>query len=645
MMGSRKKVAVFLSNIYTYMVKETLRGLIDAAAEHDVKLVLFTSFEDEYSSGQNVQYQNYDIGDFAVFKMARQEDYDGIISFDTYLPDTYVDKIDELKRKYSIPVVTMGDVKDYSYNIVNDQQTSFRNLIEHLIKVHDCKDLVHVSGHKDVLFVHERAQIFKDTLAGNGLDASEERIYTGNMWYNCGDEVVDKILADYEKCAGRVLPDAIVCVNDYSAIGVVNALKDRGYKVPGDVIVTGYDNVFQAKYRVPSITTSEQPFEKIGRDGIEVLVKLWNNEEVPHTIEEPGVLVLHQSCGCLPENINLQEDISKEYEDTSNKLGDLALSATDIALGMSFAETPDYAVNIIEKNLTGSQTGFRSAALCLLDNWEDQIVLGDNEDPLERDYYVVCGLYNGQPVKREPIPKGQLLPQEMADDPEPYYIISVHHLEYFMGYLVIRPDLEGFNQLNVKTWMVNLYTMLEIWRVKKELKFTVARLDELSNTDMLTSLYNRRGYPMFFKEYYLECMKNRTGLVVFMIDIDRMKYINDHYGHDEGDYALCTVAKAIKGAVVSDEICIRNGGDEFVVLARNYNEEMAEQFIEKVRNSISASIVNDKKDYTFSASFGYYLTVPEEQQDVDELNYTLISEKYIKYADREMYKEKGTKMS
>ena len=62
-----------------------------------------------------------------------------------------------------------------------------------------------------------------------------------------------------------MLPDAIVCANDYSAIGVLQELEKRGYNIPEDVIVTGYDNIPEAMFTDPTITTSEQPFEQVGK--------------------------------------------------------------------------------------------------------------------------------------------------------------------------------------------------------------------------------------------------------------------------------------------------------------------------------------------------------------------------------------------
>ena len=75
---------------------------------------------------------------------------------DTYLPDYYLDFLDEIKRNSPIPVITLGNDCEYTHNVVNDQEKSLENLIDHLIEVHGCKELVHVAGRLDLEFAQVR---------------------------------------------------------------------------------------------------------------------------------------------------------------------------------------------------------------------------------------------------------------------------------------------------------------------------------------------------------------------------------------------------------------------------------------------------------------------------------------------------------
>ena len=94
----RKKVAVFLANIYKDMTKETQNGIIEAAKSKGIKLIFFTSFNDNYSSKKYIRYKNYDKGDMSVFMLPKLSEYDGLISLDSYLPDLYKNPINDIKR-------------------------------------------------------------------------------------------------------------------------------------------------------------------------------------------------------------------------------------------------------------------------------------------------------------------------------------------------------------------------------------------------------------------------------------------------------------------------------------------------------------------------------------------------------------------
>ena len=632
----RKLVAAFVADIYRDMVRKTQYGAIMAAKRNNVKLLFYTIFSDNYSNLEYTELTNYDIGEFAIYHLPDLNKYSGLIAFDSYMPEIIIDPLNELKRNAPCPVVTLGDIHDFSYNVVNDQERSFMELIEHLIVEHECKDLVHVAGRLEMSFSRDRVQVFKKTLDKYHLPNEDNRIIQGNLWYDCGERVVNQILDRYVHNVDKILPDAIVCANDYMAIGVIEALDKKGFSVPEDVIVTGYDDVIQANYNDPSITTSSQPFEQVGKNGINILVDLWNKKQVPHVVAEPGIIMKRQSCGCEPKKIYKQDDLRESYNNTIVKLGQLSESITDMIIMMSNAETDDDVFDVIEANCCKGN-GFNNAILCLMDNWEQQKIVKSHEDLKDADFRVVCGIYNKKSIKREKLPRGQYLPDRLMNDSESYYLVPIHHLQYFMGYFIVSPDLEELAQTNIKTWFINIGSMLENWRLKKELKRSLNELESLYMTDMLTGLFNRRGYAINFPKYYKDALEKNRDIAVFVIDMDNMKYINDTYGHDEGDYCLCTIGKAMRKASLGNEICIRSGGDEFVVLANNYNEEKKNKYIEKIRKIIDITCENDEKPFNISISIGCFIATPKT---CDNISLTSLSEEYLREADTLMYIEK-----
>lgn len=342
-----------------------MEGLLSAAKGENVKILFFTSFADNHTSQNYDRYQDYDIGDFVVYLLPDLRDYDALVSFDTYMTSSFIEPIEQLKREAPCRVITLGKVQEGTYSVVNDQDLSYTEVVEHLITVHGCRDLVHIAGPLERSFCVERVDLFKRALSVHGLPCGEERIYFGDLHPECADAIIDQILADYKKKGDKELPDAIVCVNDYTAIGVIQALEKRGYQVPKDVIVTGYDNILRAQFNEPSITTSAQPFFRVGETGMETLKKLLQGEQVQDVTAVPGTLCLRQSCGCEPFNVYRKDMIREKYIRTVSNLERLALSNTDLILGGAMDETLDDIFREIQE-ASLRETGFKDAALCLI---------------------------------------------------------------------------------------------------------------------------------------------------------------------------------------------------------------------------------------------------------------------------------------
>jgi len=94
-----------------------------------------------------------------------------------------------------------------------------------------------------------------------------------------------------------------------------------------------------------------------------------------------------------------------------------------------------------------------------------------------------------------------------------------------------------------------------------------AELGNLALTDELTGLCNRRGFLAIAERQLKIGRRTGRGIMLFFLDIDGMKEINDSFGHGEGDLALKRVAKALKMSFRDSDVIARLGGDEFAVLA------------------------------------------------------------------------------
>ena len=630
-----KKIAVFTSHVYEQMSGQMQKGIVDAALKFGLKVIFFCSFGDSYSSKQYGEFSGYDEGDTVSFDIPDLKEFDGVIKISTYFSQVTKEHLNQILKDADMPVISIGGLDDMALNISCDNVSTFKEIVEHVVKHHKCKDIYHLTGDKSHFFVNERLEAYKGVLQKHKIPFDEKKIIYGNLWYNSGEPALEYIL---ENCLeeGKMLPDAVVCANDYSAIGLVNACKARGIRVPEDLIVTGFDAVTEALNGYPTITTARQPFYEFGYQAVVTMKKIFEGEEFKEDIRLKGSLLRNQSCGCVLKSVENIEDFRNSYLKRIDNTVGIAQSTTNLMLSVANAKSLEDCFREVSKNAK-TDTGFKDMLICLAPDWDKKRIVGDDFRNTDEEMTVVDGFRGDEDVPYQVFRKKDVMPQDMLEDPNPYYIFTIHHLQYYMGYLIVSPDIDFREQKALQSWFVDLGTILDNRRIQRDLEYSIARLEFLYNRDMLTEIYNRRGLEEFFGSYLEECKSNKTGLAVIAFDMDDLKLINDKYGHNEGDYGLKTIAYAMKRLTYDDEVCARSGGDEFIVIAKNYTKEKAEQFVEKARAIINQKVTLDDKPFKVEISVGIHIEYPDDSAEEDALK---IFETCLKAADEAMYEEK-----
>lgn len=166
-------------------------------------------------------------------------------------------------------------------------------------------------------------------------------------------------------------------------------------------------------------------------------------------------------------------------------------------------------------------------------------------------------------------------------------------------------------------------------RMEEELK-------ELSLRDDLTGLYNRRGFIELAEQQWKIAKRMMRKMLLVYADIDRLKYINDTFGHYTGDRLINEAAGIIKGTFRTSDIVARIGGDEFVVLAVEIADLDYTRYIEKLHKNLQEHNREMDLPCELSLSVGFALYDPDCPLTLDEL---------MKRADDTMYDQKKGKGS
>ncbi|MBU0544996.1 MAG: PAS domain S-box protein, partial [Proteobacteria bacterium] len=156
------------------------------------------------------------------------------------------------------------------------------------------------------------------------------------------------------------------------------------------------------------------------------------------------------------------------------------------------------------------------------------------------------------------------------------------------------------------------------------------KIRKLAITDTMTGLYNRRGFIALAEQQIKNANRLFNTLVLFFIDVDGLKTVNDTMGHEEGDRLLINAAKILKQTFRESDIIARVGGDEFAVLADN-KERTTQIVLNRFSERIRIHNAQPDRLYDISMSIGTTIYDPAIPCPLDDL---------ISRADQKMYEQK-----
>ena len=199
----------------------------------------------------------------------------------------------------------------------------------------------------------------------------------------------------------------------------------------------------------------------------------------------------------------------------------------------------------------------------------------------------------------------------------------IHALKVGANDLIAKPVLQGELTVRASNLIASQQLLQQVMKQKKD-------LEHLAMTDQLTGLNNRYYLQMFISKTLSEMKRHGQQLSLIMIDLDKFKPINDTFGHEQGDEVLVKISKVLESNSRIEDIAIRLGGDEFLLVLPYCALKRAKDKANTLRAAISA-IQCSQADLSLSASFGVAST---EQGEFD-------FKKLLALADQAVYQSKA----
>ena len=617
----RKKIGVILSKPEEEYPARMLRGIMSKAFELDYDVVIYTSFAKESTLTEYID------GETKIYDLINFDLLSGVIVLLDLIrmsgaKEAILRRID---RECKCPVVFVdSEYKDYDSVFVEDE-IPFMKLTDHLIEKHGCKKILFLSGPLSVATTKQRLAGYKRSLEKHGMAIDESLIsFDGNFWYDGAAQIAHEILD-----GKRPMPDALMCCGDRMAMVAANVFMEAGMEIGKDILITGYDAFDDAASFVPSITSVLPPLYEAGVNAVlKIDAKLKFITYKPLT--GGGKVEIGCSCGCEEDENYTRKparEISKNAGSTDNDLFE-----SNMLEAMASCVDPNELIYTIDY-FTFLVRTYKYFNLCLCDNWLDSENDFEKQNQDFTDYSDFMRLWIRSEGSKDEVPgtlfsKREVFPDYNADREKPaaFFIAPVHFLKRCLGYTVISfgDELKTYDR-HFANWIKLVANALENMRIKTSLAGLAVR-------DILTGAYSRLGLEHKMVEL-MERSKNRKNRFFMLVaDVDKLKEINDKYGHNAGDIAIKAVAEAMKRSMKNNEVCARIGGDEFVVVDCNdYLPDYPERFALRVREMID--LYNKFNDYPFSISVSLG-GVCERAADKDEAN--ALFEK----ADKLMYENK-----
>ena len=289
----KTKVALFVNGWNGENVDNFINGFNSYFPNNDVDLFVFTSFS------LTVDSEEMNKAEDAIYSLPDISFFDAVIIYGAGInsDDLIVQIVDKCKEA-EVPFILQGVEAEGITTVNVDCNIGMKNLCEHLIEKHGVKEVTFIAGPKDNEDSNTRMDVVRKTLEAHGYSLKEENIY-----YACWEaRYIMSFLFERYGQKKTELPDAFICANDQMAMFVVLFLEQLGFRIPEDIIVTGFDNLSDGKVSYPSLATVNQRYWEQGNECARLVTEILQDKKMIKKSVIPCVAIPGESCGCLDCN-------------------------------------------------------------------------------------------------------------------------------------------------------------------------------------------------------------------------------------------------------------------------------------------------------------------------------------------------------
>jgi len=285
----RPKIGVLLDSLRGSYQTTVLAGLADAASRRDVSLAVFAGGVIG-APGSEGLHRNF------VLDLCDAQNVDGVVVFGGALGNALGPAAVEAlcARLAPLPLASLSLAPANVPSLTVDEEPGMRQALEHLLMRHGCRRVAFIRGPAVNAEAERRYAIYRAVLTEHGFPIDPALVCEGTFEKSSGEAAVELLVEER-----KVDFDALVASNDYMALAAMVALQERGLQIPSDVAVVGFDDIEDARFSTPPLTTVRQPLYQQGEAALDLVLAQLEGRQVDKQVSAPTEMVVRQSCGCF----------------------------------------------------------------------------------------------------------------------------------------------------------------------------------------------------------------------------------------------------------------------------------------------------------------------------------------------------------
>ncbi len=627
----KKRIAVFIGAICLDNQRRVVRGILDEAGARRMDVYIFTCHVN-YTEAAAIKD-----GAYNIMRLPDLSTFDGAIVMPNSIQKKEIaEEIIEKILESSIPAVSVEEKTEGMHSVEISNFDAQKKIMDHLFDYHDVRTVNYIS----VFFANKegksRLNAYRSALRERNIPIRESQIYYGDYSEMSGQNAVREFLKR-DGC----LPDAIVCANDAMAVGAIHELNSRGYQVPEDIIVIGFDNDELSYYGFPSLTSVDQNQEQIGCEAVRLLAE--QPKELAN-LTVPTIIFVRESCGCRYEAEFRVQELRHLYTDKMTIVKQASDSIKNMSQELAGLEKPEELFSHIEKYIRMTDMKSFYLAMCESDDIFGVIEKDSSEFSIARANTSYTNTVTMPVIFRNQkfasygkFPAGEVLPDfiRQADENATFYVVTpVHYQNHCYGYCVSEGSEFMLDSELAYLWIGNIGISFENIRKITLMRMMIDRLNTMWMFDTLTNIFNRGGFYYYANPMFDRMKKEGKLCYLLFLDLDNLKGINDNLGHEYGDACICEMADILQSSISKESIYMRYGGDEFVVFGGCDNPQKGRKLEQLIYTGVAVRNKEPDRIYELSVSIGVTVCAAGNIDNLAGL---------IEMADKNMYEEKRNK--